>query len=233
MNKKRVLILFAVLFLFCSLVSCSEKEKEPTVINREYNAQEVEDAAKELIEKSLPLNEILFGKGLEFDIEDEGKGIYKKATENSLEKYGISSVADIKEKISEVFSSKYIEKKLEGTDIFGSGTDGENIKFYARYFDEIDENGNTYVYVNSIYEYDLKNEYEYISEPRATGSIGDLVVVKATVRATMYSAEGEAPKTKDIDHEIRLIEENGKWLLYSSTYVVYNEYTDIYENMNK
>lgn len=232
MNKRRVLLLFVVLSVLFTIFSCS-KEEPSEVKNREYNAKEVEEAAKILIEKSLPYNEILYGKGLDFDSEDEGMGIYKKATEESLQKYGIKSVEDLKEKLSEIYSSKYIEKKLLSTDIFSSGSDGNNLKFYARYFDEVDEDGNTYVYVNSIYEYDLKNTYEYISEPRATSSIGDLVVIKATVRATMQQSNTEKPKTKDIEHEIRLIEENGKWLLYSSTYVVYDEYTDIYENMNK
>ena len=154
----------------------------------------------------------------------------------SVENIGISSKAPPQKKpikLAEVFSSKYIEKKLEGTDVFNSGTDGENIRFYARYYDGTDEDGSDHVYVNSIYEYDLKNKYEYISEPRAVGSIGDLVIVKATVRATMEKGDVESPKTKDIEHEIRLIEENGNWRLYTSTYVVYNEYTDIYENMNK
>ena len=199
MNKKRVLLLTLVISLLLSLISCSEKEKEGVVSNRDFNKEEVEACAKVLIEKSLPLNEILFGSGLDFyDEEEEGKGIYKKATKESLEKYGVKSVADIKRMASEVFSSQYVEKKLNGTDIFSSGTDGENIKFYARYFDETDEEGNTSVYVNSVYEYGLNNKYEYITEPRAVGSIGELVVVKATVRATMQDkGNGEVPKSKN------------------------------------
>lgn len=231
MNKKRALLLLVVLSLLFSLVSCSDEKETTEVVNREFNASEVEAAAKDLLEKSLLYNEILFGKGLAYE-DGEGTGIYKKATVASLEKNGISSISDLKSRLNEIYSSKYMES-LNNSDIFGSVKDGENIKFYPRYYDSTDDEGNICVYVNSVYEYNLKNKYEYISEPRASHSIGDQVVLLATVRVTMEAEEGKEPKTKDVEHEIRLIEENGSWRLYSSTYVVYNKYNDIYENMNK
>ncbi len=239
MNKKRVLLIFTIITLLLSLFSCSGNEEEPTVTNRNYNKTEVEEAAKALIENSISLNEILYGKGLEWE-EDGGVGIYKKATQNSLSHYDIKTVADLKEKLTDVFSSKYIDA-LNKSDVFSSVKDGETIKHYTRYYDHTEKVGEgdgekteeTYLLVNTVYNYPLKNRYEYISEPVAKRAEGEYVIVVATVRATIIGDDGEVKKVRDFEHEIKLIEENGNWRLDSGTYIVYNEYTDIYEDMNK
>ncbi len=230
MNKKRLLLLLAVISILFSLFSCSDNE-DKDVPDREYNAAEVEQAAKILIEKSLSLNEILYGKGLEWE-EGESNENYKKASSASLSHYGINTVDELKKKISEVFSSKYIES-LNKSDVFSSVKDGDTIRFYTRYFDDEDENGKSCIFVYTNYDYELKNGYEYITEPKAIGADGDIVIVKATVRASIYGENGQIVKVRDFEHEIKMIEENGAWRLNSETYIVYDEYRDQYENMNK
>jgi hypothetical protein len=74
----------------------------------------------------------------------------------------------------------------------------------------------------------LKNSYEYIGSVKAVRSEGDFVIVSATVRATR-----DGSISKDFKLEIKLIEESEGWRLASPTYKVYNEYTDIYEDMTK
>ncbi len=227
MKNKRIVSLFLIFILLLSFFGCKKEENEDKIKNRDYDKSQVEEAAKILIEKSVPVNELLFGKGLEYE-EDNQNGIYKKAAASSLEKYGVNKVEDIKAMASEVYSSGYMST-VNSSDIFSSVSDGENIRFYTRYYNN-EEGG---IFVNSTYDYALENRYEYISEPSAIGSIGEVVVVKVTVRATIIGENGESVKSRDFDHQIKMIEEDGKWKLHSSSYIVYNEYTDIYEDMNK
>lgn len=226
MKNKRIISLFLVLVLALSFFGCKKENDEEQIKNREYDKAQVEEAAKILIEKSIAVNEILFGSGLKYD-EDDSNSIYKKASASSLESYGVNTVEDIKALAAEVYSSGYMST-VNASDIFSSVSDGENIRFYTRYYN--DEDGG--IYVNSTYDYVLKNKYEYISDPCAIGSIGDIVTVKVTVRATILGENGEEKKSRDFDHQIKMIEENGEWKLHSSSYIVYNEYTDIYEDMN-
>lgn len=230
MNNKRVLLLLVAITLLFSLISCTDDGKDGNK-NREYNSAEVEQAAKTLIEKSLSLNEILYGKGFEWE-EGESNEIYKKASSDSLNYYGVNTVSELKQKISEVFSTKYIEL-LNKSDVFSSVKDDDAVRFYTRYFEDKDENGKNCIFVYTDYDYVLKNKYEYITEPKAVRSEGDLVIVKATVRASIIGENGQVTKVRDFEQEIKMIEENGAWRLNSETYIVYDEYRDQYENMNK
>ncbi len=211
------ILLFSVCFSF---ISCNNEVK-----NREYDKEEVETAAKSLIEKSLILNEILYGKGIGY-IDDESSLIYKTADEKSLESFGVYSVEDIKNEISKVFSSKYIAS-IEKSDIFTPLVEDDVTIGYARYFED-EKDGKITFYVNSSYNFALKNPYEYIGNIEAIRSEGEYVIVKAIVKATRKDG-----KIREFEHEIKLIEESAGWRLATSTYVVYNEYTDIYEDMNK
>ena len=224
-SKKNILIFLICLCLF-SLFGCKGKVEEPETINRNYDKETVEAAAKDLIEKSIPINEILFGKGLDFE-EEGGTGIYKMATEEALSKYGVSSVEDIKARAAEVYSSGYMGT-VNSSDIFNSVSDEGVIRFYTRYYNA--EGGG--IFVNSEYSYALKNTYEYLSDPVALRSEGDVVIVSVSVKAS-YIGSDKNEKSRTFDKEIKLVEENGQWKLHSSSYIVYNEYTDIYENINK
>ena len=204
-----------------SLFSYAEEE-----YNREYNAAEVEAAAEDLIERSLVLNEILYGKGIGY-IEDESTSIYKLADENSLKNFEIEHLSDIEPRLREVFSKAYVDT-VYSSDIFTPLVEDEITKSYARYFEDEDKEGKSTIYVNKSYNFVLKNSYEHIGNIKAVRSEGDFVIVSATVRATR-----DGGISKDFELEIKLIEESEGWRLASPTYKVYNEYTDIYEDMTK
>lgn len=221
MSRSRSFIaLFLISVLLCLLVSCSEEE-----YNREYNSQEVENAADILIEKSLILNEILYGKGIGY-IEDDTDLIYKVADNNSLNKLGITNLSDIEKELRSVFSKSYVDN-IYSSDIFKPIVEDDITKRYSRYFEDEKDGKNT-IYVNKTYDFVLKNDYEYVDKVKADRSEGDYVIVKATVRATR-----DGGISKDFQIEIKLIEESEGWRLASPTYMVYNEYTDIYEDMTK
>ena len=99
---------------------------------------------------------------------------------------------------------------------------------YARYFEDEDKDGKYTIYVNKYYDFALKNSYEYVGSVKAVRSEGEYVIVSATVKATR-----EDGISRDFNLEIKLIEESEGWRLASPTYKVYNEYTDIYEDMIK
>ena len=213
-----LILSFVMIF---SLISCAEEE-----YNREYNSAEVEAAAEELIESSLVLNDILYGKGIGYT-EDESTSIYKVADKESLEKFEIEHISDIEPRLRAVFSKAYVDT-VYSSDIFTPLVEDEITKSYARYFEDEDKEGKTVIYVNKSYNFVLKNSYEYIGRVKAERSEGDFVIVSATVRATR-----DGGISKDFKLEIKLIEESEGWRLASPTYKVYNEYTDIYEDMTK
>ena len=226
MKVNKILITFLLMLFTLNLYSCKPEE----VYNREYNESEVLLYSRELIEKSLVLNEILYGEGLAYD-ENVGVGIYKQATNESLAKYQIENMKSLTDKIEAVFSDSYI-RTINSSDIFNSVTDDGVIVSYSRYFeDETEDEGEekiSKILVNSKYDYFLKNKYEYIGDISVKGSEGEYVIVSALVRATR--ADG---KSRDFNLDIKLIEEEDGWRISTPTYIVYNEYTDIYEDMIK
>lgn len=216
---KRIISLIILCVIICtSLVSCDN--------DREYDEAEVLSAARELIEKSHKLNELFYGEGLEFT--DDGLGKYKLATKESLEKYGISTVEDMKNMTREIFSESYSEI-IFSSDVFSSVKVDDVIKSYARYYQSYDDDGNPNgIMVLSDYDYPMHGTYSYTEAIKVVDVEGEVIVVESTVLAT--SANG---KTKNMSFKVRLFEESYGWRLVSPTYVVYNEYSDIYDNLKK
>ena len=79
MKNKKIISLFLILVLVLSFFGCKKENDGEQIKNREYDKAQVEEAAKLLLEKSVTVNEILFGRGIEF-VEDNSNGIYKKAS---------------------------------------------------------------------------------------------------------------------------------------------------------
>ena len=216
--SKKIIAVILSLITLLSLISCE--------VDREYDEDEVITAARELVERSYSVNELLWGEGLEFG--EDGVGVYKAATSDSLKKYGIDSVEDMKNKVREVYSSSYSEK-IFTSDIFTSVKIDNVIKGYARYSQKYGENDEpTELLVRTDYDFSLKGSYVYKDVFEVVDVEGEIIVISATVTATSHTG-----KTKDISCELRLIEEQSGWRLVSPSYVVYNEYTDIYEDLNK
>ena len=215
---KRILALLLLVTLLFSIVSCEN--------DREYDEGEVLAAAAELIEKSLPLNELLYGKGLSYG--EEHIGIYYKATDESLAAFGIETVEQMKNMVREIYSTDYSESILT-SDAFSPITVDDVIVGYTRYYQSEDEDGNPNgIMVKSDYDYPLKNSYEYHANMSVIDVEGEVIVVRTMVTAT--SADG---KVMNVNNDIRLIEEESGWRLMTPTYVVFNDYTDIYDKLKK
>lgn len=219
-NKSRILSLILAIHLvlasLLSLSSCGEND-------REYDEAEVLAAAEELIEKSKVLNQLYYGKGFEYH-KDIQNGIYNQATSESLEYYGIHSVAELKLKTQEVFSDK-LSAMMIGTVL--SSVKDESITHYARYYDtKPDKNGAVEIMVNRNYDYYLKGNIEYLDGIYVSDVDGEEIVLAVPVILT-----SESGKTKQKEIEVRLIEEEDGWRLSTATDAVYNESTDIYEDM--
>jgi hypothetical protein len=215
---KRILALLLLVTTLFSIVSCEN--------DREYDEGEVLAAAAELIEKSLPLNELLYGKGLSYG--EEHIGIYYKATDESLAAFGIETVEQMKNMVREVYSTDYSESILT-SDAFSPITVDDVIVGYTRYYQSEDEDGNPNgIMVKSDYDYPLKNSYEYHANMSVIDVEGEVIVVRTMVTAT--SVDG---RKMTVNNDVRLIEEESGWRLMTPTYVVFNDYTDIYDKLKK
>ena len=215
---KRILALLLLVTTLFSIVSCEN--------DREYDEGEVLAAAAELIEKSLPLNELLYGKGLSYG--EEHIGIYYKATDESLAAFGIETVEQMKNMVREIYSTDYSESILT-SDAFSPITVDDVIVGYTRYYQSEDEDGNPNgIMVKSDYDYPLKNSYEYHANMSVIDVEGEVIVVRTMVTAT--SVDG---RIMNVNNDVRLIEEESGWRLMTPTYVVFNDYTDIYDKLKK
>ena len=218
MNRfKKILALITLIAALLTLLCSCERD-------RKYDETEVITAAKELISKSHKLNELLYGEGLAFT--DEGIGVYKRASAESLAYYGIETVDDIKAMVKEIFSESYSEI-IFASDIFTGVKIGDEIKSYARYYQSYDENDKPNgIMVRSDYNYPLRGSYEYHDSMEVIDVEGDIIVVNTLVFATSVSGT-----EKNVNFKVRLEEDTAGWRLVSPTYVVYNEYTDLYDDL--
>ena len=215
----RIVSLILISVMAISLFSCEK--------DRKYDEGEVLAATRELLLKSIPLNEIYYGVG--FDVEDDGaSGIYKAATDESLKKYGIKTVEDIKQRTLEVFCDSISETMFKSA--FSSISDEDVIVYYSRYYQAYDDDkAPTDIMVNTVYEYFLTGSITYDLESITVLDV-EGEVIKLGVSADV---ESESGKVKTMNLTVRIIEEDDGWRLKSPSYAVYNESTDIYENQNK
>jgi hypothetical protein len=214
----RVLLLLIALSLTLSLFAC-----DGGVSDREYDEAVVLASANELIKKSKTLNELYYGKGYEYD-KEKSNGIYCEATTESTDHFGIHSVAELKIKTLEVFSDSL--SNMMFSTVLSSIVDDE-ISHYARYYDtKPDSNGKVHIMVNKNYEYYLKGSIEYLDGIYVKDVEGEEIILAVPVILT-----SESGKTKQKELEVRMIEEEDGWRLSSATDAVYNENSDIYEDM--
>lgn len=167
----------------------------------------------EMLATSAAVNEICFSKGLVYDEEEEGTyktSGYVEATQASREKYGVSSVADIKAMMTSVYSvatCDYID-----TVIFNPVREGTSFASYRRYFDAMDGDGGTALMVKKDYE------------PLALGSVSYSEIrisshsrARAEILVNITVADGENSRT-DRDVSLPLRFEDGAWKFDSVTY---------------
>ena len=209
MRFKRIIAALLLIITAVSTLSSCEKD-------REYDEAVVKREAEQLIKKSIPLNEIYYGKG--FLYTDEGEGNYKKIAEGEAERYGIESIDVLKEKTLQVFSKSWSETIF--TTLLSGQNDGEH-RTYARYL-QYSKGEESYIVVNIAHEYQMTNTIEYdFSGINVIGAKGEKVTISVPV--TLTRTDGGV---KSDEIRISMIEEENGWRLSGSSHAVYNEYSD-------
>lgn len=219
---KRILYLFLSLLivfsLTLSLFSC----------DRSYDEKIVEKEARYLIEKSLVLNEIYWGKGIPY-VRIDTQSAYCEADFFALRELGFNTVEGLKEKTREVFSEGYCNSIFSTA--FSSVVDSDDLMYYARYYQKYEDKEQTIpvcIMVYSEFKNLLPDEVTYLY---------DTLVVTHSEKDVVYVKLNAIVKTKDGKEQVRekiigLVEEEGRgWRIETSTYVRYNEKQDEYENL--
>ena len=127
---KKLISLILVVSLFFSLSIAL------TSCDREYDENEVKEAAIPLIEKSLFLNKIYWGEGIPY-MTSISTALYCEANFLALSELGFYTVDELKKQTQEVFSKDYCEDIFSTS--FSSVKDGEEIQFYARYYQKYED----------------------------------------------------------------------------------------------
>ena len=224
--SKRILsflLILVVFFTVLSIVGCGEK-------NREYDENEVLEASRNLIPKSVILNELFYGYGIAADLSStKFNGVYYEADFISQDKFKINSVDEMKSKIKECFSSDYsnliISTKLSSI-LDENGTPIALVRYYQ------DPTDTEIIMVNKDASVDLKDKLEYLYDSlRVVESRGQEVFVAIDVKIT---TEDKKEQTRTV--EVALIEENGEWKINSPTYTTYfdrDKYDDLQNKITK
>ncbi len=223
---KRIITLFIAISLIFSL------NLSLTSCDRKYDEAEVKAVAEILIEKSLFLNEIYWGEGIPYI--PTGSNVYCEANIIALSELGFYTVEELKKKTEEVFTKEYCSYIFSSS--FSSVKDGEEIQFYARYYQKYEDefqNEPICIMVYSRFENLLPDKVEYLYDTlTVTHSDGDVVYVKVNVKVTR-----DEEKVQTVENVIGLIEEDGGWRIDTPTYLKYNdrqdEYNDLIENKKK
>ncbi len=207
--KKTVSIILVLVLLF-SLSSC----------DRKYDEEEVRAAACELIAKSEELNYIFWGEGIGY-IEDEStsSGYYHRANYVDLDKFGFSTVEEIKNRTRKVFSSDYCDSIFSA--VFSSYGDDDGLYGLARYYQKYTDESYTEPECIMVYSKAtvlLKDETEYLFDTlKVVGSKKETVYVTISINVTR---DGD---TQTHEKKIGLIEEEDGWRIDTPTYMSYIE----------
>ena len=214
-------LLLIVSLLPFTLISC----------NRRYDEAEVRAAAERLLLASAELNEIYYGDGIPY-LENSAHNIsvYCEADPAALLELGFKSIAELKQKTLEVFTEAHAETMFKGS--FSGTFSQSGASNMARYYQKFDDNKANpkpvCIMVRSNYESMLLGDVSYkLDTLEVTHSEGDFV--HATVVATVTLDD----KTQEHTLKLRLYEEEAGWRLASTTFAKYNEYQDIYDELQK
>ena len=129
--KSLLILLVLSLLLPCLLAGCAEKD-------RTYDEAEVLAAAKELIEGSILLNEIYYGRGIPYlDDASEANGYYYPADPFFEDESGIGSIADLRERTDAVYT-RALADLIYRTKL-SSVSDEDGVRALARYYQKYED----------------------------------------------------------------------------------------------
>lgn len=223
---------FVSLFLALVILSMSIFTLSSCQRDREYDEAEVLSAARELIEKSVLLNEIYYGKGIPATTDSStANGYYFEADIRYLLENDFKTVEDLKKMTAAVFTEDLCN--LIFSTKLSSVIDEDNIQSMSRYYQKYyDAEGKKpeciMVYTKAI---DLLGESEILYDYTTLavdGVKGEYVTV--SIDATVYNGKGDY---QSATLKIRMLEEESGWRLDSPTYKVYSERLDEYEDLTK
>ena len=216
---KRLLSLIMIFSLLTLLVSC----------DRKYEEAVVKEEAEKLIRASENLNEVFWGRGIDY-IEDTNtaSGNYREASYTALKKFGFTTIAGLEELTRATFSESYADSILKTT--IASISDEDGIQILARYYQKYTDE--TYTETECIMVYTaakplLVDKVEYFYDSiKVTHSKKETVFVE--IDCKVVSDDG---KTQTKTLEIGLIEEENGWRIATPTYTTYN--LDYYDQLEK
>lgn len=199
----RIICLCLCLTSALSVVSCGKKAPE---------IDEVYDRFVYLIERSVEINDVLFGAGIpvykrDALITDKRQiyfGVYQSDYDLSMEQSRYYDVEGIKADVEEIFSSNYLYELYETAFDGVLFADGAYLRFYqegSKFYQTVGMD--SFKYQRKIYDYSTMK----IIKP----SDDDYV----TVEIETYDI-GMSHKRRVI--EITFVKENGEWYLNSPTY---------------
>ncbi len=217
---KPIVCLLLTALVMLSLASC----------NRRYDEDEVIASAEGLLRKAEVLNEIYYGRGIQYTTSGYIDGYYYEADPIHLNSLGFKTVEELKNKTLEVFTYGYAEQIFETK--LSAIEDETGIQQMTRYYQKYD--GPNVLAPICIMVYSkapvlLKDEivYDYASL-RVMGSKKQTVLVE--IDATVTNEEG---KSQTVTVNLNLIEEDDGWRIDNPCYANYNDSMDKYNELNK
>lgn len=225
MNKNligKIAIIIAALLLVALIVwvIVANANKPDKIPDREYDAAEVEAAARVLLEESKLLNYIYWGKGIPYvDDKNLSSGSYYPADDEYLAGIGVKTIQDLKDKTAKTFSDDMCEW-IYSTVLSSVHSDSSvaGLSRYEQVYGGKNNDEPEYIRVYTEAEYWLVDTVEYSQSVEALRSEGERVYVLILI--TVTSPEG---KVMNVNREIALIEEDDGWRLDSPTYAKYYE----------
>ncbi len=217
--KLTALLLLLVSLSIPSLTSC----------NRSYDEEEVIDAAGELLARAEVLNEIYYGRGINYISSGYVDGNYYEADPMHLSLLGFSTIEELKGLTLKTFTLGYSDE------IFATKLsmieDETGIQYMTRYYQRYDGLEHTepvciMVYSKAKPQLTSDIEYDY-SSLRIKGVKRQTVTV--IVSACVTGAEN---KSMTVDIELDLIEEDNGWRIDNPCYANYNELADKYGELD-
>ena len=225
-NVKTLLAVFLVVFS-AFLFSC--KETEPEIPPREYVESEVIENAEALLIGSQDINCILWGVGILPNPEEENTGVYAECSVEEKERYGIQSVDDIRTLCQKIYSEAMCQT-VENTILGTVRDENESIVSLVRYYDKTDSETQTVsLMVRTDFHVYFEKPVTYHTQTLKIKEVkGEVIYL--TVDVTLYDEEN-LPHDKTLTFSV--IEEADGWRLHSPTYMKYDAYSDIYDNLTK
>lgn len=184
---KRISFILSLLLIFCTFNSCAGINKE-----------ELLDELPSLIEKGRELLDIVYGEGLETD--ESGSASYRAGYAAVSESAPYTSIDELKNALSEVFSEAYTAV-LCNTALNGVSYDGGSIS--PRYIES--EDGA--LYADGNFEMHIEKREPKYDSIKITKSNRYM----AEIEITMVYADGR----EEID-TVLVVNEDGKWKLDSA-----------------